>query len=492
MESSGVVGAYAVEAEGKKYAIIVGVSKYEKAGLGDLRYSCRDARRLALVLQDHCGFVAENVRLFSDDEDSDLPGEAMAPAFSDILEETKRAADTATEDDLILFFFAGHGNEISEKAYLLTNDTRLNVIDRTAIPLDAVNEYLEQSRAKCKVRIFDACRATFGERRLTLGLMSRGYAEALLKTPHGSVTLCACSSGETAIEHADVQQGVFSFYLCEGLSGAAMNDEGVVTLERLIEYVNISVANWSQSHGHKQTPQYRCDIAGTLALSRVHRRVKDQVASPELESPLAALKRFLNDHITSLPPEVRRARHTSPEDIVDLQERVFALVKRRFGELAHPHISVADAGPVRLHAISSELHGLFHHALHASQLVDDCRHSNPEAIRVDLVSDTSVIASSYLVLAVVPFKFCYWLWWAHSLHESSIALTRDVPAQHADVVSDYVTLLGADATNEDKIQQGVEAALRQVQQAIQAWSEACARGLDAKLRQIGDSSQTIL
>lgn len=151
--------------QGKRSAIIVGVSKYEKAELTDLRYTTSDARRLASVLEKYCGFRSEDIQLFCDDDD---PADAAHPSrlatFADVHAATEDVSKKATGDDLVLFFFAGHGNEISGEPYLLTNDTRLNVISETAISVHTINKYLEASQASAKIRVFDACRAGFGTR----------------------------------------------------------------------------------------------------------------------------------------------------------------------------------------------------------------------------------------------------------------------------------------------------------------------------------------
>lgn len=100
------------------------------------------------MLIKHAGFPPENVRLFCDRPDAEPIVPARVPGHSDILSATAEFGGSAKPEDLLLFFFAGHGNEISETPYLLTNDTRLNVIRDTALPAERIREYLDRSAAR--------------------------------------------------------------------------------------------------------------------------------------------------------------------------------------------------------------------------------------------------------------------------------------------------------------------------------------------------------
>lgn len=240
----------------EKHAILVGVSRYEKADIADLQFSANDAARLADVLIRNAGFKSENTQLFHDGPPKESRLKVQLPTYPDIISAFSRLAERAASDDVLLFFFAGHGVEVSESPYLLTNDTRLNVIKDTALAVERLNDILRESKAGFKLKFFDACRAAVGQRTLTARAMSQRFQSALLLTPKGTATLSACSSGEYAYEHPDFQQGLFSYYLCEGLSGlAARTTDRTITLDGLVDYIRQSVANETKSRGLQQTPQ---------------------------------------------------------------------------------------------------------------------------------------------------------------------------------------------------------------------------------------------
>jgi len=249
----------------KRYAIIVGVRSYGDANQNDLRYTGNDAQDLCAALLDRAGFAKENVHLFCDKPQGRFADLAREPKRSDILSTLKEVAESALDTDLVLFYFAGHGAEISGSPYLITNDTRMNVVKDTALDVLAVNEYFQKCRASHIVRLFDACRIGMGSRGGS-ERMSQGLANSLLKKNRGWLTFSSCSSCEVAYEHEDLKHGVFSYYLIEGIRGAAKNEEGTVTLDGLVSYVKICVANWAKQQSASQTPHSVSDLSGTLAL----------------------------------------------------------------------------------------------------------------------------------------------------------------------------------------------------------------------------------
>lgn len=140
----------------QRRAVVVGVRDYSRAEIPDLEYTANDAARFAMALIEHARFDQGNVALFHDGPPETAGLTARQPHRSDILASLQQFASDSSQDDMLVFFFAGHGGEISEKPYLLTNDTRLNVIDQTALDVHAINMAMESAKAACKIRFFDA------------------------------------------------------------------------------------------------------------------------------------------------------------------------------------------------------------------------------------------------------------------------------------------------------------------------------------------------
>ena len=472
--------------EGKRNAIIVGVSKYEKAELGDLRYTGNDARRLASVLEEYCGFPGDTIHLFCDDEGARAPRKPRAPTYADVLATTQEVSQRGDEDDLILFFFAGHGNEISGEPYLLMNDTRLNVINDTAISMRKINRYLEESRAKAKIRIFDACRAAFGARDLGSLRMRSGFEKALLETPQASVTLCSCSGGELALEHQDFEQGVFSYYLCEGLAGAAANDDGTITVERLADYVKTSVGNWCKLHTHKQTPHFVCNIEGTLVLVQMPSAQRETSQEPGEASPVARLSQLYDERLAACPDDLREAQLTTIDEAREVYELLSDTVRHEYEELNSPYIELKIDGPASLRVCAPYAQNEFMVALTESGLKPEFL--DERALRLDFRPSRIAIPYHKLVICVARCTFCYWIW-CGDFFERSEHLKSWTP-EHRLVTESY-TILPAAARNKDKMTELVRSVTDWVAATVDAWSREITKYLDERMTPIRESSRII-
>src|SRR5438270_3929807 len=89
----------------KRYAVVVGVNDYTEAGIVNLSYCAADAEAFYDALLTYCEYDPDCVVLFSDG----LHNAACRPERSDILATIANMATRATNEDSILFFFAGHG-----------------------------------------------------------------------------------------------------------------------------------------------------------------------------------------------------------------------------------------------------------------------------------------------------------------------------------------------------------------------------------------------
>ena len=102
-------------AQGKKYALLIGLDNYRyvTSGIPTLKYAVADAEALGEVLEDNDYQVTV---LTNDDAKRE-----------DIVEELNKFGFLTKPDDTFLLFFAGHGlkNEVLNKeTYWLTYETR--------------------------------------------------------------------------------------------------------------------------------------------------------------------------------------------------------------------------------------------------------------------------------------------------------------------------------------------------------------------------------
>lgn len=275
-------------ASGKRYAVVVGVNGYPlDTSLGSLEYCASDAEALYDALLTYAHFDATDIALFSDGAHPN----ASRPGYSDILSAVERVCRSATEEDLILFFFAGHGEGDGADSYLLTPEYRPNVVADSSISLQKLNAYFDQSKAKFKIRIFDACHSGRLGRRGGGGPASLAH---LAIDAEGWATLAACKEDQFSHELQDIEHGIFSYFLIRGLSGLASSDHKTVTLDDLKLYVLDKTIELTKKRGLVQTPVFKGDQAGRLVLC--------DVAAPPVADIPANVERIVSSEPAALEP----------------------------------------------------------------------------------------------------------------------------------------------------------------------------------------------
>jgi hypothetical protein len=402
----------------KRRGVIIGISNYSQVSANNnLRFTINDAERFYSLLHSKAGFLEQDLQLLVDAPSDEHKAHAKNPSRANILSAINQAASSAAEDDVLVVFFAGHGVEVGAHPYLLSNDTKMDVVRDTAVDISILNDYLEKSKARCTLRIFDACRSGFSDARLLNPTMSRGLEQALLKSSKGWATFSACSTGECAFEHPDLKQGVFTYYLCEGLQSAAANEDGVVTWERLVDYVKISVSNFCKSQSWVQTPHSVADLSGILELVAIEGgREKPKVgeATPPVPTPKilqTGLRSLLDSHLSEVVGPIRGFRLTKREETVSISELLEVAVTGQVIDFSHPcmEINVSDLRDCYYGWSSEE-------SIKVSMEVRSASNDytkDGKWLTVEFDSSELSFPSSKLTLAVVRFRFFFWIWFRH-------------------------------------------------------------------------------
>ncbi len=251
----GITHAQTVQT-GKTYAVVIGISKYQNIGISELRFANRDAAMFAEYLQSKAGGAVppEHIRLLID---STATNAAVYDALSWLKE-------IAQPNDLIYFYFSGHGDMESETArrlgFLLAfNTPRTNYINN-AIRIEDLNYYANTISAKSKAKVIlitDACHSGT--------LVTSDYrlkflvGNELRAAKENEIRITSCGPNELSVENEawGGGRGVFSYYLINAMLGFAdANKNGIVTIKEARNYMDSSLAKdvTLQQIKHKQTP----------------------------------------------------------------------------------------------------------------------------------------------------------------------------------------------------------------------------------------------
>jgi uncharacterized caspase-like protein len=83
----------------------------------------------------------------------------------------------------------------------------------------------------------------------------------------GRVIISSCSANEVSKEDDNLQHGIFSYYMLEGLKGRTDQDgDGIITVSELFSYISRKVP---QASGQDQHPVKKGETEGELVIGRV-------------------------------------------------------------------------------------------------------------------------------------------------------------------------------------------------------------------------------
>jgi tetratricopeptide (TPR) repeat protein len=235
----------ALPVSAKRWALVIGVDKYQDPQISPLKGSDNDARLIADALVRYAGFPRDQVILLSTDQPTE-----RQPTRVNILRRLSNLSTAVPKDGLLLVSFAGHGMERSGQAFLLPSDAQISdqisFLEETAISMNRVKERIKETGVGQVVVLLDACRNDPGGRADAINPLTNAYTNAFNfdvrnREVQAFATVYATGIGQRAYEYTEKKQGYFSWAVVEGLKGGAANDKGEVTLSQLVKYVQDTV-----------------------------------------------------------------------------------------------------------------------------------------------------------------------------------------------------------------------------------------------------------
>ena len=213
-----ILFSLAVTANAKTYLVAVGVSDYPGTDK-DLRLPANDAATVQYIYSKNSN--AESVLLTNSNATK-----------SAVLSKLRSTFAKASENDIIVFFFSGHGSKGAFCAY------------DAQIPYSEIRQAMASSKAKNKMIFADACFS---------GKMRQGRKNtAEQRFNNYNIMLFLSSRGnETSIERRDMKNGFFTSCLQKGLRGGAdANKDRTITARELFNYVSTNVKTLSSDKQH--------------------------------------------------------------------------------------------------------------------------------------------------------------------------------------------------------------------------------------------------
>ena len=244
----------------KKSALIIANWQYEDPLLRVLVSPSKDAESLAQVLGDAAvgGFEVQVL--------TNVPS-------SRVCEETEAFFCDRERDDLLLFYFSGHGVTDDEgQLYYAASNTQHKRLRSTAVAATWVNDIMNECRSRRQVMLLDCCHSGAFARTKAAGAVNTGkyFTGSIPEEGRGKFILTACDAFQYSFEGEAVEgvgaNSVFTDAVIHGLrtGGADADKDGLITLDELYDYVFHRV----RERTPQQTPRkWASDVVGSVVIA---------------------------------------------------------------------------------------------------------------------------------------------------------------------------------------------------------------------------------
>jgi uncharacterized caspase-like protein len=256
-----------VEIRKNIWAVVIGINDYPN--IRRLKWAVNDAKAFYRHLVDVIQIPHENVTLLLN-RDANL-----SRLRSSLGTHLKKMAG---KEDMVIIYFAGHGATEKDvlspdgdglEKYLLPYDVDPQDLYASALPMREISHIFYRIQSERIIFIADSCYSgASGGRTISSSGLRANISDAFLDRiagGKGTVIMTASGANEVSAEDEKLQHGVFTYYLLEGLKGAADTDkDDLVTVDEAYRYVSTHVP---RTTGQEQHPVKKGTVEGRLILS---------------------------------------------------------------------------------------------------------------------------------------------------------------------------------------------------------------------------------
>ncbi|MEP6612934.1 MAG: caspase family protein [Mucilaginibacter sp.] len=240
-----------VDKDATIHLIVVGINKYKNPKMS-LNYALADATSFKNEAETDALTVTPNIKTyFITDDKADKNG---------ILEAFKTVKQSAKPQDVLIFYYAGHGviSDKNKEFYLVPNDvTDLKNVDEAlalhGIPSKILQQYAIDIAAQKQVFILDACQSAGAFATLLANDANQQKSLAVVARSTGTHWIAASGSQQFANEFSQLGHGAFTYVLLKAMKGEAASNK-MVTINGLKNFLQVQVPDLMKKYNG--TPQY--------------------------------------------------------------------------------------------------------------------------------------------------------------------------------------------------------------------------------------------
>lgn len=233
------------------YILSVGINKYKNPRMA-LNYAKPDAESFNTIMTEKGVDLFKKVELINLYDD-DATREKILSTIDELISKMN-------QEDVFIFFYAGHGSMVDDKFYFIPTES-LRLYDASSLSKDAIEASLLQDKFKNikalkQLIVMDACQSGGSVELLATRGASEEKAIAQLSRSAGIHVMASAGSEQFATEFAELGHGLFTYVLIKALSGEADGapKDGKVTIYELKSYIDDQVPEMTRKL--KGKPQY--------------------------------------------------------------------------------------------------------------------------------------------------------------------------------------------------------------------------------------------
>jgi len=235
-----------------KWALVVGISKFQNKQIPELRFASKDAKDFAKYLVEKGNFAPDHVRVLIDERATQR--RVMSELGSKFLHRL------AQPDDLVVLFFSTHGSPVTTDRrgnnlnYVVAYDSDPEDLFASGIEMQKILESIHRQVLTDRVLlVLDACHSgTLNPNTEAKGISrAANFNAETLAQGSGQMVICSSMPDEQSWESRRYENGVFTRQLLNSL-----NAENVPALGEVFDLVQKQVTNEVREdrRGAQQTP----------------------------------------------------------------------------------------------------------------------------------------------------------------------------------------------------------------------------------------------
>ncbi len=304
-----------------KYAILIGNGNFpNEPKLNTLRCPLLDVDGLEQVLKNEARGDFNEVVVLKDQR------------HHEIERGLNRMLNQAQKQDLVLVYYSGHGKQSkSGQLYLTSLDTEVTILNSTAVGLNKVYEFINDSACQKIILILDCCYSGVA------GRAFKGDIESELKQintrSRGTYLITASTEIQVAVENSEDDYSLFTKHLITGLeTGAAdKNTDGQITIDELYQYVHDKVLAENKNQQPTKTSKGE---RGELVIAKSGHDLREEVIN-KIRPHLLKLSQQDDEFIAVLSDTVTWVE-LPEQKWSSLQKQKYDLLKKLLGDSLTP------------------------------------------------------------------------------------------------------------------------------------------------------------